>query len=286
MRLRRDGVCACGVALPMGTRAGWDRVDRLVVCEPCLALESLQRSSVVESAPVFEPAVVPIATAVHASDAGASLRREADRRAAKREESVRARFPRVGGLLLAIAGEPASTQSLRVGAAGERKAAERILGRCGEDVLFLLNRRLGIGRRNGDIDMLAVTAQGVHVIDVKHFKGAKVEVRKSGGLFVSRTESLWIGGRNRTQLLESMGRQLEAVEAALHSVDPSKRIEITGTLCFVDANLPLLGTLRVRGVEIRGSREMGRKLRATKGPLSVSERRVIYEQLAVALPAA
>ncbi|MDP2289231.1 MAG: nuclease-related domain-containing protein [Actinomycetota bacterium] len=221
-----------------------------------------------------------------ASDAGASLRREADRRAAKREATVKERFPRVGGLLLAISGEPATTQSLRVGAEGERKAAERILGRCGESVLFLLNRRLGPGLRNGDIDMLAVTAEGIHVIDIKYFKGAKVEVRRSGGLFTARTENLWIGGRNRTNLLDSMRRQLEAVESALASIDRSLKINVKGTLCFVDANLPLLGTLHVRGVEIRGSREMGRKLRSAKGLLGESDRRSIYAQLAEALPSA
>ena len=78
------------------------------------------------------------------------------------------------------AGSCSGCQPSAPGAEGEAKAAERILGRAGDNALFLHNRLLGPDRRDGDIDLLAVTPAGVVVIDVKHHKDAKVEVRSSG----------------------------------------------------------------------------------------------------------
>ena len=36
LALRRAGVCGCGAQLAVGTRAGWDRLLRVVVCLDCL----------------------------------------------------------------------------------------------------------------------------------------------------------------------------------------------------------------------------------------------------------
>ena len=36
LALRRPGVCGCGAQLDVGTRAGWDRTLRVVVCLECL----------------------------------------------------------------------------------------------------------------------------------------------------------------------------------------------------------------------------------------------------------
>ncbi|MCX6433820.1 MAG: nuclease-related domain-containing protein [Actinobacteria bacterium] len=192
----------------------------------------------------------------------------------------------MGGLLLAIVGESASTTAFRIGAEGERKAAERILGRCGPEVGFLLNRRLGPGRRDGDVDMIAITAAGVHVIDIKHYKGAKVEVRTSGGLFSPRAERLFIGGRDRTSLLDSMDRQCEAVRLALATIEGGITAEVFPSLCFVDGDLPVFSTPSIGGVVIRGSREVGRRLRKENGPLSEVERLAIAVHLGEWLPPA
>ncbi len=294
MRLRRNGVCACGRSLPAGSRAGWDRVSRVVVCDACLA--AAPRAST-DQPPVLiheaklsalepEQAEIVAIDVARPSDAGASLSREADRRTARREARVRQRFPRLGGVILAISGEEPTAKAFRTGAEGERKAVERILGRCGGDVTLLLNRRLGVGRTDGDIDLLAISAAGVHVIDIKHHKGATIEVRKSGGLLAPRTEHLIIGGRDRTSLLTSMHRQIEAVASALAGLDRTTGLDIIPTLCFVDADLPLLRKLRVDGIEIRGSREMGKRLRSAKGPLSADERDMVHRRLAEALPPA
>ena len=62
------------------------------------------------------------------------------------------------------------------GAEGERLVARMLEEKC-PDVLFLHNRQRGSRARDGDIDHIAVAPSGVHVIDAKHYEGAKVDVK-------------------------------------------------------------------------------------------------------------
>ncbi|MEI6623630.1 MAG: nuclease-related domain-containing protein, partial [Actinomycetes bacterium] len=142
-----------------------------------------------------------------AGDPGASLQAEYDKRKRVREERIRAAHPKLGGLILGLSDDPQSTRAFAAGAAGERAAAAALEKRCGDSVLFLHNRRLHSSSR-GDIDHVAVTGNGVWVIDTKHYKGKKVEVRRSGGLFSERREQLFIGGRDNTKLLVSVAKQV------------------------------------------------------------------------------
>jgi len=72
----------------------------------------------------------------------------------------------------------------------------------GPGVLFLHNRLLGHGCRDGDVDHIALTTAGVYVIDAKHYRNARVEVRRtSGGLFSPAREQLVVNGRDRSKLL-------------------------------------------------------------------------------------
>ena len=57
-----------------------------------------------------------------------------------------------------------------------------------------------------NIDHLAVAPSGVHVIDAKRYKG-KIEVRKP---FFGDAK-LFIGGRDKTKLVDGLERQAEAV---------------------------------------------------------------------------
>ncbi len=264
MKLRYAGDCGCGRHLPAGTKAGYDRISRAVICESCLASRGV-------------PSPAPT---------GSSLERTYEKRKADREDRVTTRFPRAGRFLLAITPEPASTQAFKTGAEGEAKAAERILGRAGDNALFLHNRRLGPGRRDGDIDLLAVTPRGVLVIDVKHYKDAKVEVRSRGGLFSARTQQLYVGGRDRTGWLESLGKQRDAVVHALADSADFSEVPVLLTFCFVDANLPLLERLSIRDVPIYRSRQLGRRLRSATGPYDATQRATIHQLLGLGLPPA
>jgi hypothetical protein len=240
MKLRYAGTCGCGRHLPAGTKAGYDRISRAVVCENCLASRGLE---------AHRPT-------------GTSLERTYEKRKADRDDRVTTRFPRAGRFLFAITPEPASTRAFKTGAEGEAKAAERILGRAGDNACFLHNRLLGPGRRDGDIDLLAVTPRGVLVIDVKHYKDAKVEVRSSGGLFSARKQQLYVGGRDRTGWLESLDKQRDAVSHVL------------------------AGSADFRDVAVYGSRQLGRRLRSATGPYDAVQRAVIHQLLDEGLPPA
>ena len=98
----------------------------------------------------------------------------------------------------------------RRAAAREGRVAARLAELSGPGVLFLHNRLLGQGRRDGDLDHIAVTAGGVYVIDARRYKNAKVEVRRNGGLFSPVREQLMVEGRDRSKLLDSVARQAAA----------------------------------------------------------------------------
>ena len=66
------------------------------------------------------------------------------------------------------------------------------------------------------MDHIALTAGGVYVIDTKHYRSAKVKVRRSGGLFSPVREQLMVNWRDRSKLLDSVARQAVAVRTALN----------------------------------------------------------------------
>jgi hypothetical protein len=125
--------------------------------------------------------------------AGASGRREYERRLSNREARTRARHPHVGGLLLKLQDQPHHEKAWATGAMGEEALAALLARRC-PDVLVLNDRRMPRSRAN--IDHVAVAPSGVYVIDAKRYMG-KIEVRKER----SGEEKLWINGRNKTKLI-------------------------------------------------------------------------------------
>ncbi|GAB4079949.1 hypothetical protein GCM10028783_08970 [Modestobacter muralis] len=197
---------------------------------------------------------------------------------------MRSRHPRLAGLLLALHNDPATTANLRRGAIGEAKVAERLVRRCGDEVEFLFNRRLSARGRDGDIDVLAVAATGVHLVDVKHYQRAPVRVRRTGGLLTASKEQLLIRGRDYSRLLDSVQRQHEAVRPVLDRSPHGASVPIHLALCFVDADLPLIAD-RIGGVAVLGPRDAARRLR-TPGPLGPAARRELVRHLARELPSA
>jgi hypothetical protein len=229
-------------------------------------------------------------TVVDVGDPGGSLRAQHERRSGAREARVRERFPRMGGFLLGAFGDPASTTAFSKGAEGERRVAARLAEFSGPGVLFLHNRKLGRGRRDGDVDHMALTAGGVYVIDTKLYKNAKIRVRRTGGLFSPVREQLMVNGRDRSKLMVSIARQNEAVCEALSTF---QHLEVTGdgipvisVLCFVDADLPMFGTPRVDGVPLLGPRGTARILRKATGALAQDTLAALHRHLAQAMPTA
>jgi len=169
LALRRAGVCGCGAQLPAGTRACWDRLHRAVLCldrlgeglrlsvagqgvVPDLGARAMPEQSVADCDAAEEPRArtsptETSPTVVDVGNPGSWLQTEHEPRAASREARARARHPRIGGFLLAVTKEPASTTAFSTGAAGERRVAARLAELSGPGVLSLHNRLLGHGRR-------------------------------------------------------------------------------------------------------------------------------------------
>ncbi|WP_454151679.1 nuclease-related domain-containing protein [Microbacterium lacticum] len=97
------------------------------------------------------------------------------------------------------------------------------------------DRRIRGTRAN--IDHIAIGPSGVWVIDAKRYKDKRPEVRVEGGIFRSRVESLRVGGRDQTKLVNGVTPQVQRVREAL----ADDTIPIAGVLCFLEADWPLLG---------------------------------------------
>lgn len=133
--LRRPDTCAsCARPLDIGTRAGWDATTRTAHRLECVAAATEPGSKTVPAAvPQLRPAALRLPSAEATSSlpaveqhrAGASAQAEYERRSRRREERVRARFRRLGWLVLALAGEPAHT-GVAQGARGERAVAAKL----------------------------------------------------------------------------------------------------------------------------------------------------------------
>lgn len=267
LKLRRADRCiVCGAELPAGVLASWDSDTRSVTCTPCLEIGTpVPRAD--EPAPEIDRGVP-----------GASLAREYERRRTKRETSTRQKHPHIGGLLLALEDAPQRETAFKQGRQGEEAVAASLEQRTADGPAILLyNRRMPGGR--GDIDLLAVAPAGVFVIDAKALKGS---VRINRPMFGK--PQLMINGRDRTKLLDGLDRQVNAVRAAL---DTSGHTEIgaRAVLCFTQADLPLFGTLEVRGHQLLYPKALAKRLNAT-GPLNPAAIDRVIAVLAAAFPRA
>ncbi len=235
MKLRYAGTCSCGTPVAAGVHAGWDTTGRRVVCCACLAGPASAAPQ-----PVAEPPAPPLHTTPISSTgaAGASLQREYERRSAKREDRIRSEHPRLGKIILALTDEPPSTRAFKVGADGERRATAKIAELCGPDVHLLCNRKLGRGRRDGDIDLISIGPAGVYVVDVKHYADQKVEVRRSGGLFSPIREQLVIDGRDKTKLLGRTATEAQGSQFCLRVRQPAAASQKPASRCTSSWDLP------------------------------------------------
>ena len=285
IRLRYAGRCKCGVDVPAGTRAGWNSAQKTVTCPGCLTRQAIETPRV-EPLSGFSDSEQPSLHERAHRDAGVSLAAEYERRMARREDRVKQRLPRIGGLLLRIFDEAPSTKAFKKGADGERVAIKKLLSDSGPNVLFLVNRRLGVGRRDGDVDVVAVSAAGVLVIDVKRYGEANVRVEREGGLFTARHDVLKVRGRDESRLLDGLAKQIDAVTLALQADPRFAEVPVSGSLCFVDADLPLFGQLEARRHLIGSPKRTAKALREATGDLAQDLVENVADHLDAALPPA
>ena len=269
MRLRYAGSCRlCGAQLDARVTAVYERSSKTVRCVTC-------------SAPTDRTVTAPEPAAVETGAAGASAQREHDRRAARREERVRAAHPRVGGLLLALTDDPQSTRAWSTGSEGERAVARSLEKWGNERVRVLHDRR--IPRSTANIDHIAVAPTGIYVIDAKRYKG-RPHLRVQGGLFSPRTTTLIVGRRDGTKLVAGLHKQVDLVRAALEPLGSD--LAVRGMLCFVDADWPLIGgSFSIDGVDVLWPKKATQILNCS-GPLTDARIDEIHRHLAATFPIA
>lgn len=257
MRLRYAGTCRlCTRELPAGADAVYERGSKTVRCVDCAA-----------EAADSDPGL-----------AGASARREYERRRDDREQRIRTSHPKLGGLILALTDDPQSTKAWERGAVGEELLARR-LADLPDTFRVLHDRRIRGTRAN--IDHIAIGPAGVWVIDAKRYVGKRPALRVEGGIIRPRVESLRIGGRDGTKLVQGVQSQVERVTAALGEGTPP----VTGALCFLEADWPLIGgSFSVEGVHVLWPRLLVQRMTdAPPHPIDVA---LIHNQLAQAFPSA
>lgn len=274
MRLRYAGVCrVCGIDLPAESEAIYERATKTVRC-----VSHGGNSMVAGAGRAVDIGAPVLAERPESGVAGASARREFERRKAKREERVREKHPTLGRVLLAVSGAPQSTTAWDVGALGEERLGKGLDRLRSERLLLLHDRKMPRSRAN--IDHLAVTASGVFVIDAKKYRG-RPHLKVEGGFLRPRVERLLVGSRDRTKLVDGVLKQVGLVRSLL-----ADDVPVRGVLCFLEADWPLLGgAFTTRGVQVLWPRKLYPRLQGG-GLLTTDKVAEIHRQLAAALPSA
>jgi len=293
MTLRYAGKCrGCRLAVPAGVVAVYDKVAKNVTCMRCSDTSPSATAPVngavpvgPEPAPVDEPEVV-------VGVAGASARREYerrkgndDRRVAEWKERVRSRHPVLGGFLVRVADEPKSsgTRAWDVGAHGEEVFAASLDRLASAGLYFLHDRRIPPTRAN--IDHIVLAPSGVYVIDAKNYTG-RPQLRVTGGIFSPRVEKLMVGRRDSTKLVDGVQRQVSRVREPLARDSIGQDVPVHGMLCFVEGDWPLVGgSFTIRGVDVLWPKK-ARKTIAAPGPLRADRLRELHRHLAAEFPPA
>jgi hypothetical protein len=260
MRLRYPGTCRdCGVDLPAKTMAVYQRSSKTVRCLEHVTAE-------VSDGPI------------DVGTPGASARREFERRRAGRERRLRAKHPRIGGLLHALSDEPQTTKAWDTGALGEERLGATLNELASDRLRVLHDRRIPGSRAN--IDHIVVTPTGVYVIDPKRYAG-RPRLKVEGGVIRPRSEKLLVGSRNCTKLVDGVLRQVDVVRSVI-----GEDVPVHAVLCFIEADWPLIGgTFETRGVSVLWPRKLY-PLLAAEGAMTVSSIDEVHRTLAAALPKA
>lgn len=268
MKLRYEGICRlCGVTLSRNALAVYERPTKTVRCIQCEPIPIPEVRT--ETSPALDPTT---------SVAGGSAQWEYERRKTKREERIRAKHPKIGGLIMALSDDPQTTKAWASGAKGEAALGARLDGHASESIAVLHDRRIPGTKAN--IDHVVVTAGGVYVVDAKRYVGKRPDLRIEGGLLRPRVEELIVGGSDRTKLVEGVLGQVERVRAAL----ADETIEVSGVLCFIGADWPLVGgAFSIRGVRVVWPKRLTKILDEATGELDVT---AVRDRIAAAFPPA
>jgi len=274
--LRRADVCAtCHVELPANTVAWWDGANRQVTCGPCHEApgEELPPATSPEVEVEFTASVAPqIRTGV----AGKSALEEFQRRHDKREARIDLKFGRFAGVVKFLTDDPQSITAWKKGSVGERKLAASLQENLGDRAILLNDRT--VPRTRGNIDHLVIASSGVWVVDAKNYSGL-VQQRDVGGFFKVDMR-LYVGGRDRSKVIDGLGWQVKAVRTALRGIE----VPVSSAVCFTDAEWGWFAKpFTMQEVFVSGPNALSRRIAET-GPLSNKDIQETAEHLSQVLP--
>ncbi|MGO4587142.1 nuclease-related domain-containing protein [Arthrobacter sp. 2RAF6] len=246
----------CGDSLPAGTEAIYESGTKTVRCLEC----ATEAAKVVSAEPEQPGDSSPVN---ESGTAGSSARREYERRRAKDEEKLREKWGRLGGLAVALSDERQSTKAWDRGAVGEERLGVRLNALASDDLAVLHDRRIPGSKAN--IDHIAITRDGIWVIDAKRYKG-RPELKVEGGILRPRVETLLVGRRDCTKLVDGVLKQVDVVRELVGE------IPVNGALCFVEADWPLIGgAFSLRGVHVLWPKRLAKVLtEETSGDVDVA----------------
>ena len=259
MKLRYAGSCRlCGSDLPVRVDAIYERATKTVRRVECPSVGAISESdvSLEEESGSVEPAPEPAAGV-----AGSSARREYERRKAKDEERLRQKWGKLGGIAVALSDEKQSTKAWATGAVGEERLGARFDSLVSESIAVLHDRR--IPGSKAKIDHIAVTPAGIWVIDAKRYKG-RPELKIEGGILRPKVEKVLVGRRDCTKLVDGVLKQVDLVRDVVGDVP------VVGSLCFVEADWPLIGgAFATRGVQVLWPKRLAKLLVEAEGAVDV-----------------
>lgn len=260
MKLRYAGACRlCERKLPAKADAIYERSTKTVRCVECPTAPPVDVLAIEAETP-GEP------EPDDGSAAGASARREYERRKAKDEERLRGKWGTLGGIAVALSDEKQSTKAWEVGAVGEERLGARLDSLTSDDIAVLHDRQIPGSKAN--IDHIAITCAGIWVIDAKRYKG-RPELKIEGGIIRPRSEKVLVGRRDCTKLVDGVLKQVGLVR------DLVGDLPVTGALCFVEADWPLIGgAFANHGVQVLWPKRLAKLLDETEdGPVDVAASR-------------
>ena len=274
--LRRTDVCSvCGVELEARTNAWWDNEAQAVTCEPCHASQGTTKADAQPMSIEVEPS--PPIPELQTGVAGQSALEEFERRHEAREARIDAKFGRLAGVVKFLTDDPQSITAWKKRSVGERKLASSLEQSLGDRAILLNDRQ--VPKTKGNIDHLVVAGSGVWVVDAKNYAGL-VQQRDVGGFF-KVDNRLYVGGRDRTKVIDGLGWQVRAVTKALAGLD----VPVSSAVCFTDAEWGWFAKpFTIREVFVSGPNALARKISETS-VLSVVRIQEIAVHLSGALPA-
>lgn len=185
--------------------------------------------------------------------------------------------PKLAGPILTLTADPQSTKGWQQGAEGE----ELLAGRLTElPDTFRVMHDGRIPGTQASIDHIAIGPSAVWVIDAKRYKNRRPALRVEGGILRPRIETLRIGGRDGTELVDGVRSQVDRVSPALEHDS-----RINEVLCFLEADWPLIGgSFIVNDIQVRWPRPLVKQVtRHSARSIKVG---ATYDRLAAASPIA